>query len=208
MLAIPTMANQVIVNLLDGRAIKGELISRNDSVLVIKKSDTSRELRITPSGVSDFRIKGEGRFVPVNGIFYPEEYAKANRKQLQQQAETREQRTEVQTGGPIVAMPSYTVTLTPNQIFGEALKTTGAVCLGIGVPCLAAGLATCIAGNVGLSTSSNPIACVQAGEASYYLLGTGAALTIVGIPLYVKGKKIMELNVNFTGNGAGLAMNF
>ena len=38
MLVIPVLANQVVVNLLDGRAIKGELISQNDSALVIKKS--------------------------------------------------------------------------------------------------------------------------------------------------------------------------
>ena len=38
------------------------------------------------------------------------------------------------------------------------------------------------------------------------LMPFGAALTVVGIPLTVKGKQLMELKVNYTGNGAGLAL--
>ena len=38
-----------------------------------------------------------------------------------------------------------------------------------------------------------------------YTFGNGASLTITGIPLFVKGKQIMEMKVNYTGNGAGLA---
>ena len=40
------------------------------------------------------------------------------------------------------------------------------------------------------------------------LLPMGAALTIVGIPLNVHGKRIAEMNINYTGNGAGLSFNF
>jgi hypothetical protein len=47
--------------------------------------------------------------------------------------------------------------------------------------------------------------CAAAG---YVLMPFGAAWTVVGIPLYVKGKYIAELNFNYTGNGAGIAMNF
>ena len=45
-------------------------------------------------------------------------------------------------------------------------------------------------------------------EASYYLFSIGASLTIVGIPLYVQGKKIMDINITYTGNGAGVAVSF
>lgn len=38
------------------------------------------------------------------------------------------------------------------------------------------------------------------------LMPFGAALTVVGIPLTVKGKQLMELKINYTGNGAGLAL--
>lgn len=96
----------------------------------------------------------------------------------------------------------------PNYTIGKALEVSGATSLGIGVPCLVAGLATCIAANVGDVSTSNAVAKSRCATASYYLFGTGAALTIVGIPLYVSGKKIMELNVNYTGNGAGVSVNF
>ena len=38
-------------------------------------------------------------------------------------------------------------------------------------------------------------------NAGYLLTGAGAALTIVGIPLYCYGKRIMTMEVNYTGNG-------
>lgn len=43
--------------------------------------------------------------------------------------------------------------------------------------------------------------------AGYILMPMGGALTVVGIPLYIKGNK-MTMNVNYTGNGAGIAFNF
>jgi hypothetical protein len=42
----------------------------------------------------------------------------------------------------------------------------------------------------------------------YILTPMGAALTIVGIPLYVHGKKMLQLDIQYTGNGAGVALNF
>ena len=42
----------------------------------------------------------------------------------------------------------------------------------------------------------------------YVLTPLGAALTIVGIPLYVKGNKIMQMDVKCSGNAAGLTLNF
>ena len=47
-----------------------------------------------------------------------------------------------------------------------------------------------------------------ANNAGIILTSTGAALKIIGVPLYCYGKRIMTLNVNYTGNGAGLALNF
>lgn len=113
----------------------------------------------------------------------------------------------------------------PNVAIGRAIKNAGTVSMAIGIPCLVAGLATCIAGHVTSNTiidTTDPEKAAEEAkaladkeeskgkmkEASYYLLGTGSALTIVGIPLHICGKRIMELNVNFTGNGAGLALNF
>lgn len=190
---IPSMANQVVVTLLDGRTIEGELISRNDSVVVIKKSATSNELQIKPIGVSYIKIKGEGRFIPIDGKFYPEDYGKAYRKRLQRE-KLAEEKFQMRSA----------LNNTPNKLFGEALKTTGTICLGFGIPCLAAGFATCIAGHVDPTT----VAQTNCAVASYYLLSVGASMTIVGFPLYIKGKKMMELNVNLVENGAGVALSF
>lgn len=96
----------------------------------------------------------------------------------------------------------------PNYAIGNALKKSGGTAIGIGIPCLATGLALCIAGKTGTTTKSNAVTKANCVEASYYLFGTGAALTIVGIPLYVEGKKLMDIKVNVSGNGAGITMAF
>lgn len=122
----------------------------------------------------------------------------------------------------------------PNQVVGQTLQTTGVISLSVGVPCLAAGMACLMYANfvpnplAGYTT--NPAntdsrlqylslddyrskaeaftASTHAAEvAGYILMPMGGALTVVGIPLYIKGNK-MTMNVNYTGNGAGLALNF
>jgi hypothetical protein len=45
-------------------------------------------------------------------------------------------------------------------------------------------------------------------NAGYLCTGAGAALTIVGIPLYCYGNHLMKLQINYTGNGAGVVVNF
>lgn len=124
----------------------------------------------------------------------------------------------------------------PNQVVGEALKKTGTVSLSIGVPCLAAGMACLMYANfvpnplAGYTTNLDRAtkdpslkylslteyeqqaksftAKTHAAEvAGYILMPMGGALTIVGVPMYVFGHK-MTLNVNYTGNGAGLSLNF
>ena len=125
----------------------------------------------------------------------------------------------------------------PNVELGKALKNTGIMSLSIGVPCVAAGVASLLYANLlpnptnGYTTSKtlaeqNPnlqymsateyIGKLEeyngkvkaANNAGYLFTGAGAALTIIGIPLYCYGKRIMTLDVNYTGNGAGIALNF
>lgn len=125
----------------------------------------------------------------------------------------------------------------PNQVIGEALKTTGTVSLAVGVPCLAAGIASLMYANflpnpVANCTTSSHLATAGSGLelvtveeynnkvrvftnkthaaeiAGYILTPLGGALTIVGIPLYVKGNKILQMDVQYTGNGAGVAIKF
>lgn len=118
----------------------------------------------------------------------------------------------------------------------EALKTTGTVSLAVGVPCLAAGMASLMYANflpnpMDKYTTSKIVA--QEGNAiyvtteeynnkmanfskqthaaevaGYILTPLGGALTIVGIPLYVKGEKMMQVDLQYTGNGAGVSFKF
>ena len=125
----------------------------------------------------------------------------------------------------------------PNQTIGKAFQTTGVVSMATGIPCLAAGIGCLLYANLmpdptrGLTTSQavanqyadrtyvtteEYIAKLTdyygkrdaASAAGYVLTPLGGALTIVGVPLYLQGKKILELNVNYTGNGAGVSVNF
>lgn len=126
-------------------------------------------------------------------------------RQQTQSQETVRQYVQIRTEGNV-----------NNIAIGEAFEITGITALSIGVPCLAAGLSCCIAGHLlpletnyyGIPYASDLAIRTRCLESSYYLFGIGASLTIVGIPLYVHGKKIMEMNINYTGNGAGLAFKF
>ena len=124
-----------------------------------------------------------------------------------------------------------------NKAIGKALKTTGLVSMSVGVPCVAAGLASLLYAEllpnpVAGYTTSQTLADQDAGlqymsaneyvnklqdyngkvhaaqNAGYLLTGAGAALTIVGVPLYCYGKYLMTLEVNYSGNAAGLAIKF
>lgn len=138
--------------------------------------------------------------------------------------------------GMAISMNAQTKAADPNVSVGQAIKNTGLISMSIGAPCVAAGLASLLYANLlpnpttGYTTSQSLAAerddlqymsvseyigkleeyngkVRAANNAGYLLTGAGAALTIIGIPLYCYGKK-MTLNVNYTGNGAGLALNF
>ena len=138
--------------------------------------------------------------------------------------------------GLAVSMQAQTKAGDPNVSVGKALKNSGIISMSVGAPCVAAGLASLLYANLlpnptaGYTTSqalaeqNADLQYMSVGEyvnrleayngkvraasnAGYLLTGAGAALTIIGIPLYCYGKK-MTLNVNYTGNGAGLALNF
>lgn len=125
----------------------------------------------------------------------------------------------------------------PNVEIGKALQTTGLISMSVGLPCVVAGVASLLYAELlpnptaGYTTSQaladqykdleymsarDYIAKLEeyngkvraANNAGLILTSTGAALTIIGVPLYCYGKRIMTLNVNYTGNGAGLALNF
>lgn len=179
-------AQNVTLNLTSGQVMYGTLIELTDSTVSIVPDGavTTNPLVFRAVLIKDAKLPHGSRLVNQDGklILLTKEDIKIAKLQRERMR-------------------------TPEYLIGKAMKTSGAAALAIGVPCLATGLATCIAGHVA-ATRYNLIEVAGCLEASYYLLPIGASLTIAGIPLYVEGKKIMELNVNFTGNGAGLALNF
>lgn len=125
----------------------------------------------------------------------------------------------------------------PNEVVGKAFVTTGTISIAVGVPCLAAGISCLLYANLlpaatnGFTTNKATAAAntdlkyitleeylkkmenhngkVQAAStAGYILTPLGGALTIMGIPMYIHGKKISELQLQYTGNGAAITMNF
>ena len=137
----------------------------------------------------------------------------------------------------VVQTDSISRAANPNEEIGKALKNTGLISMSVGIPCVVAGVATLLysefmpnptAGYTTSQTMASQYKDLQYMSASEYiakledyngkkrtannagliLTSTGAALTIIGVPLYCYGKHIMTLNVQYSGNGAGVALNF
>ena len=170
----------------NGQILQGTLIDASDSTITFIMEGAIQAFTIPAS-----RIKSGT--LPQKGKIY-----------------VQEGKVIIQTGEDLKIVQKQEMVQNPNYTLGRVMKICGGTSLGMGVPCLAVGLATCIAGNViGVSKyGTGLITKSQLLETSYYLLPIGASLTIVGIPLYVEGKKIMDLTINYTGNGVGLTMNF
>lgn len=195
-LSLVVNATDVTVQLNSDHVIKGQLILRNDTSLIIAPSYAkSQELKLDPAHAERFTISGIGTFISKDGKFIPTNQTQSKIKHI-------EDEKAFQAAHPYEQNDI-------NMQLGKALKTSGDVALGVGIPCLAAGLACVIAGHTmkvyGVNTE---VTRTEVKEAGYYLLPIGASLTIIGIPLHIHGKKIMEMNINYTGNGAGLALKF
>ena len=95
----------------------------------------------------------------------------------------------------------------PLYSIGKALQSTGGVAMSLGIPCLVAG-AVCLGVGYSDGFPASEIGKAKATLAGTILLPVGASLTIVGIPLTIHGKRIMEMNITTTGNTAGLALVF
>ena len=211
-------AQDVKVMLKDGTEIKGELISYSESILVVEPDAFIKySKKLKPKDVVSFEIEGVGRFFSTDGQFLLDESTVEQYLNQKQQELTdnlaNDSTEEVSTDfwqrvlDERRVQKRTTLPSNPNEVIGRAFLSTGGIALGIGLPCFAAGLATCIAGNVGVTTS-NVVQKANCVEASYYLLGVGACLTIVSIPLIVHGKRITEMKINYTGNSVGATMNF
>ena len=187
-----SQATSIKATLKTNQVVEGTLLSFSDTLVVMKTIFYHEKmLELTPENVNYFYISGVGQFDVENGEFVPHDKEKV--KLEREKAKKKEELKRVAN---------------PNLTIGRALKTSGATFMAIGVPCLATGVITCIAGHAIYATSSNAKTKSNLIETSYYLLPIGATLTIIGVPIFIEGKKIVDLNVKYTGNGAGIALNF
>ncbi len=178
-------AQDVKLKLTTGQTLVGTLAEASDSTVTIMMGDGEniKPLVVPASKIFSGKLPNNGSILVNDGhiILITQESIRAEKRQKESE---------------LYANPHYAI--------GRALKTSGITALSIGVPCLAAGLATCIVGY----TANTSVASMGCAAAAPYLLGAGASLTIIGIPLYIEGKKILEFNMTYSGNSAGIAMNF
>lgn len=210
-LSISMFSENVKVIMTDGKEIRGKMITYNESQLIIEPNTFVKyEKSLKPIEVTYFEIEGIGRIYSKDGIFVIDESI----TQLQNLQSSATDSTKETSNGfwkrvlsERSAKTQSTLPSNPNDVIGRAFLSTGSVALGIGLPCFAAGLITCVVGNVGI-TDSNIKSKAECVEASYYLFGIGASLTIISIPLLVNGRRIADMKVNYTGNGVGTSVNF
>jgi len=202
-ISLSVHAVHVTVNFKAGQTIEGDLKYRDDTTIVMTPYyyGDKKPLTIKPVEVKDFTISGLGRFYAEEGKFVPD--AKTQAKLEKKQAQAREQLGK-----------NHLLAADPNEVIGRALKSTGATAIGFGIPSLVAGAILVGIGNA--DPQGNTVSKIASDQemrsrcntAGCVLLATGAALTIVGIPLYVHGKRIADFNVNYTGTGAGVSVEF
>ena len=212
--AIATFAlDPVKVTTSDGRLINGYFIDGTDSTYTIKCAD-SYIINKYGADTITFHMTDIRQVYMYNQAYVPYEGQLVAKKSI-----TTKHGTEV----AVVSNGQQSTVYTskpgdPNLVIGKALKSTGGVSIGVGVPCAVAGAILLAAGKSAeksLYETSNISSTLKAGRkssdlqlAGCILLPLGASLTIVGVPLYVHGKKIMNMNFNYTGNGVGVAMQF
>ena len=198
MSAVTMMAEDVRVTTKDGLVIAGEFIDGTDSTYTIKCSKDIRAYIINKYGTDTVvfdledihQVQMYGKvFVPINGKLIVADTGK------------NVQKSEIKldpVSNTYLLQPSN-----PGEVIGKALKTTGGISLGIGIPCLVTGSILMAVGMTGYSKERSQMA-----TAGCILFPIGASLTIVGIPLHAHGKKIMTMNFNYTGNGVGVGLEF
>ena len=219
--AIATFAQDPVkVTTSDGKGISGYFINGTDSTYTIKCTN-SYIINKYGTDTITFRMTDIREVYMYNKTFVPYEGQLVEKKSVISKLGnevvivSNGQQSSIYTSKPG----------DPNYMIGKALKSTGGVAIGVGVPCTLAGAILLAVGQSKLHNNNildNKNVTIK-DVLNYYdqqetaqnlslagsiLLPLGASLTIVGIPLYAHGKKIMTMNFNYTGNGVGVAMEF
>lgn len=210
--AIATFAQDPVkVTTSDGKVISGYFVIGTDTTYTIKCTDHYITNKYGTDTIT-FRMADIREVYMYNKTFVPYEGKLVAKKSV-----TSKLGTEV----AIVSNGNQSSIYTskpgdPNYMIGKALKSTGGVAIGIGVPCTVAGTILLAVGksmqkSIDYTKPEDGKRSIKSSDlqlAGCILLPLGASLTIVGIPLYAHGKKIMTMNFNYTGNGVGVAMQF
>lgn len=212
--SITVFASKVYIAFTNGNGLEGVLIHHNDTSLLIRTDyelDQNQEILIKPSRVKYFTISNVGRYEVEDGKFVPTAKAQAKLIRRENKLAKIEERKRILNAA------------NPNEVIAKAFKTTGDICIIAGIPATVAGAILLGIGYKKDDTKTSPNhenmpqedANVEkskkranCGTAGCILLPFGAALTLVGFPLHIHGKRIGEIKVNYTGNGAGITMNF
>lgn len=186
-------AQEISLQLTTGQELSGSLVENTDTTITIILDNSTRPLVFSAINIESGSLPDKYILVRDGKIVF------LSRQELRAEKKQQEK---------VLAQ-------NPNYVIGKALKSTGGLALGIGVPSLLVGTILVAYGNAGIILEPKNMEQTklnmtkgECAEAGYVLLPVGATLTIIGIPLYVHGKRIAELNINYTGNGAGLALNF
>ena len=121
---ISVAAQNCTLRMTNGQTVQGTLIDANDSTLTFMMEGATQAYTLHASRIKSGTLPHKGKISVIDGKII------------------------IQTGDEIKAAQNKQLANNPNYAIGKALKVSGATSLGIGIPCLAAGLATCIAGNV------------------------------------------------------------
>ena len=188
----------IILRHVDGNLYRGILITSTDSTLTISSSYSNEEMTFFHSDIVRARI-GQYTYIQKNGVLTrvsEEEYrADYNASKMQEEMAVKERLKKKK----IINNPYY--------MTGEALTCAGNTALSIGIPSLLTGGALVIIGNL-KSSNMDLLTQARCATAGYVLMPFGGALTVVGFPLIIKGKQLMEIDLNYTGNGAGMTVHF
>jgi hypothetical protein len=203
--AITSMAQESVkITTTDGKVISGYLVNGTETELIVKITDQYIVNKFGNDTII-FQMSDIHEVYMYDKTFVPGDGGLVAKYKTTSKRSIKATSMDIPSG-----MKSVVYTAEPgnlNYAIGKALKSAGGVSLGIGIPSLAVGTALLIAGHTmpiiythDLRVSSQLI------EAGTILFPIGASLTIVGIPLHIHGKKIMDINFNYTGNGVGMAM--
>jgi len=211
--AASAMAEEVEIQTKDGKKHNGELRAKTDSTLTIYNRYTLRVYNFYADEIIEARTEQGNLFTVENGKIIGHSY-----EELLARKKAEE---KIRMGNP-------------NYAIGKALKSAGSVSLALGVPSMFVGCVLIAAGyskpnqlkqmtkekaagrpvdntkymKLVTEVSENSETYSNCATAGVVLLPFGGALTVVGIPLYVHGKNILELAVQVSDNGAGVAVKF